>query len=95
MTTVANGLWTSAPPEVALEGARILKGILERRKSNLRQDTQNLFPNDKESSGEAKSSSSYDVLTEMMGFAAYVNMVDESKGSGLIDSVKALMRKYR
>ena len=25
----------------------------------------------------------------------YVNMVDESKGSGLNDSVKVLMRKYR
>ena len=41
-----------------------------------------------------KGTFNYDVLTEMMGFAAYVKVVDSDKGHQMIHSVKELMDKY-
>ena len=44
---------------------------------------------------DKKGAFNYDVLTEMMGFAAYVKVVDSDKGQQMIHSVKELMEKYR
>jgi len=49
----------------------------------------------KYNANDRKSILNYDVLTEMMVFAAYVKVAAVDKGQQMIDSVKKLMNKYR